>query len=162
MTLSTLTLFQLFWNLILLIFFPPIFFLSWDWFPILKQQQKLSHSISLFYYLQSCWILSVFFMTRFTNAVILLNTSFFPPSYHFSAPWKTDFSFTTVVKLLSWCLPKILLYQYGLDLSENLSLKVSLLTPAIQMIIAVLWVGWGCCSMKDAGWWSSSYLEHCK
>lgn len=65
---------------------------------------------------------SFFFMTRFTNTMILLNTSLFP-ILPFLSTLKDNFFFplTTVGKLLSWWLPQILLYQYGLDLSQNLS-----------------------------------------
>lgn len=74
--LSTLTL-LFFWNLILLIFAPLIFFLSWDCFPVLKQQPKLSQSISLSYI---TFKVTEFFLSihdRFTNTMILLNTSLF-------------------------------------------------------------------------------------
>lgn len=93
-------------------FSPPIFFFSCDCFPVLKQQQKLSQSISPFFFLISKLLNSFcLFMTRFTNTMILLNTSLFFQSYHFLALCEMDFFFTTLVKLLSGWLPKILLYQ---------------------------------------------------
>ena len=89
-SLFTLTLFQLFWNLILLICFSPIFLFPWDCFPVPKQQQRLSQSSSFFYYLQSCWILSVFSWPDLLTQLSCRIRHFFP-SYHFLAPCKTDF-----------------------------------------------------------------------
>lgn len=157
MTLSTLTLFQLFWNLILLIFSPHILSVL----GLIPHTKTTIKALTIYFslLLPSKLLNSFFFMTRFTNIVILLNTSFFPlptTSQHLE---RQTFYSLLVVKLLSWWLPKILFFQDELDLSKNLSLKVLLLSHATQMIIAILWVGW---AIRDAGWWRGSYLEHCK